>query len=254
MLGAGCHSFGQEQANCLHILLQTNLFSFPLTIKISEKNLFSHPTFLQLTRYAYFPKMSCDAPFNGSKIIIFLHFASAVCIGNLMRKGVELCGPEFNVLSKLGKEKNTLNRDLKKIPCKLPALWVWWWLKTSWNVSSLLIFSTESYEDPGGGWEQMRCCNSITERLSGIALPLLNATAEWNCVTSVAKCWHWFALSSSCSSGGLLQLHHDVCVCLLLPGLWLRWGGGVQQLLRAKQTLQNKSNHSLTLVLFAVLK
>lgn len=29
----------------------------------------------------------------------------------------------------------------------------------------------------------MKCCNNITERLTGIALPLLNVTAKWNCVT-----------------------------------------------------------------------
>lgn len=60
----------------------------------------------------------------------------------------------------------------------------------------------------------MRRCNNITERLTGIALPLLNVTAEWNCVTSAVKCWHCFVLSSCCSS--LPQIHHNMCVCLLM--------------------------------------
>ena len=58
----------------------------------------------------------------------------------------------------------------------------------------------------------MRCCNNITERLTGIALPLLNVTAEWNCVTSVAKCWHCLASPTAAAAG-------EVCrssLCLFL--------------------------------------
>lgn len=65
---------------------------------------------------------------------------------------------------------------------------------------------------PRGGCEQMKCCNNITGRLTGIALPSLNVAAESNCVTSVAKCWHCFAPKAAAAA----EVCRYSCVCFWL--------------------------------------
>lgn len=122
----------------------------------------------------------------------------------------------FNVFPKFRKKWNGLNRDKKKISTKKSQLCG---CGGCWETTETFPLSVWDHIlhsviwRPRGGCEQMRCCNNITERLTGIALPLLNVTAEWNCVTSVTKCWHCFAHSSCCSGGLPLQ---PVCVCLRL--------------------------------------
>lgn len=56
-----------------------------------------------------------------------------------------------------------------------------------WNVSVWAHSLSSVIWRPRGGREHTRCCNNITERLTGIALPLLNMTADWKCVTREAK-------------------------------------------------------------------
>lgn len=58
----------------------------------------------------------------------------------------------------------------------------------------------------------MKCCNNITGRLTGIALPSLNVAAESNCVTSVAKCWHCFAPKAAAAA----EVCRYSCVCFWL--------------------------------------
>lgn len=70
----------------------------------------------------------------------------------------------------------------------------------------------------------MMCCNNITERLTGIALPLHSVTVELELCDFSLKCWHCLALSScSCCRGLPLLLLFFVSSCFPSEReLWLR--------------------------------
>lgn len=100
-----------------------------------------------------------------------------------------------------------------------------------------LIFSTQSYEDPEEAAHRWGVVITSLTRFTAIALPFLSVTAEWNRVTSVAKCW--LALLSPQQL--LLQKSATTACMCLFPAVCAPMGRSVwaaATLLRRKAVLK----------------